>query len=214
MSTWTNIVNTSNAFKIFYADAVANNMSGDFCKEYRVFNNLIDDAVILDANSTVGSVGNCRVECMLKNTLVPDAYVGNFGNTPVVSARIHLNGLSEYQGIFLLYDGARTFSICYGKLNEMQSNLINNTVISHTISTVGTVQIRWDVITTTDNMFILTKLEQYVNGTWAKLAITGFNIPEDSYRNGLIGIGSTNLIAGSPLPASTFFDAVKIYLPA
>jgi hypothetical protein len=215
MSTWTNIINTDSSYKIFYADAQVNGMSGDFCKEYRLFDNLIADAVILDVNDTIGNVGNCRIETLLRNTLLPDAYLGNMGNTVLVGARVHsiVGNPSHYNGIYLLYDGSRTFAICYGRLDQMNTNMDTNTVITKNISTVGTIQIRWDIITTTDDLYILTKLEMYSGTTWTKLAVTGFNIPDASYTSGKLGIGACNLVEGAPKDSS-LFDAVKIYLPS
>lgn len=215
MSTWSNVINTNSDYKIFYADAQVNGMSGDFCKEYRLFNSANADSVIVDANETVGMVGNLRIEAMIKNSLVPAAFLGDKGNTVLLSSRIHVDTVdnTKFNGVHLLYDGSRTFTLCYGYLSTMNDNILNNTVISKNITTEGTVTIRWDVITTTDNQYILTKLEQWNGTTWAKLFITGFNIPNPSYTSGRIGIGSCNLVALSP-NNSSFFDAVKIYLPA
>lgn len=215
MSTWTQIENTADCYKIFYADATVNGMSGDFCKEYRVFANNLNDAVVLDVNDTVGNVGNCRVESLIRNSLIPSAYAGDLGNTVVLAARVHVDvdDNTKYNGVYLLYTGSRTFTICYGRLDEMEYNRVNNEVISRQIQTTGTISIRWDVITTTDNMYILTKLEMYSGTTWSKLAVTGFNIPSASYTLGKVGIGAVNLVAGAPKD-SAFFDAVKIYLPA
>lgn len=215
MSTWTNISNTNSSYKIFYADAQVNGMSGDFCKEYRLFDNTQADAVIMDVNDTVGAVGNCRIESLIKNSLIPDAYAGNLGNTVLLGSRLHVDPAdnTKFQGVYLLYTGGRTFTICYGRLDNMEFNRTSNEVISKTITTTGTLQIRWDVITTTDNQYILTKLELWSGSAWTKLAITGFNIPHASYTLGKIGIGSVNLVADSPINSS-FYDSVKIYLPA
>ena len=217
MSTWNNVINTNNHYKIFYADAQTNGMSGDFCKEYRLFDNGYPDDVILDANDTVGAVGNCRIELMVRNSMAlttPPANSG-VGNASVVAARVHVDTIdnSKFNGVFLLFDGNKTFTICYGYLDSMTYNVANNTVITAQVSTSGTLTVRWDVITTTDNNYILTKLEIYNGTTWAKLAVTGFNIPATSYTLGKLGIGSCNFAAGAPYD-STFFDSVKIYLPA
>jgi hypothetical protein len=215
MSTWTNIINTSAAYKIFYADAQAQGMSGDFCKEYRLFDNNVENSTILDVNDTVGNVGNCRIESLIRNSLDPSEYSGDLGNTVVLAARIHTNlsDPSKFNGIYLLYTGSRTFTICYGRLDQMEYNRVNNEVISKQIQTPGTIQIRWDVITTTDNYYILTKLEMFAGSAFTKLVVTGFNIPASSYTLGKIGIGASNLVVGAPKDSS-YFDAVKIYLPA
>lgn len=215
MSTWTNIINTNNHYKIFYADAQVNGMSGDFCKEYRLFDNGTTNDAILDVNDTVGAVGNCRVELMLKNTLLPSVYTGNMGNTSVVATRVHVDTVdsSKFNGVYLLFDGSKTFTICYGYLDNMAYNMTHNAVITKNITQTGTFTVQWDVITTTDNNYLLTKLSLWSGTAWTKLVVTGFNIPAATYTLGKIGIGSCNLIAGAPFDSS-FFDSVKIYLPA
>jgi hypothetical protein len=211
MSTWTNTINTNSHFRIFYADAQEQQMSGDFCKEYRLYTPTTKNDVILDVNDTVGAVGNCRVEAMIRNSNTPTTY-NHQGNNVLIGTRIHQDS-SEWKGIFLLYDYSRTFSICYGNLNLIYENYTNNLVMQKNIATTGTVTIRWDVITTTDNAYILTKLEMYSGTTWSKLMITGFNIPTANYSSGKIGIGGVNLADNSHVDSS-YFDAVKIYLPA
>jgi hypothetical protein len=214
MSTWTNIINSGNDYKVFYADAQALNMSGDFCKEYRLFDALTQNSVILDVNDTVSNVGNCRIESLIRNSNNPDTY-NNLGNTVLLAARVHADVANppHYNGVYLLYDGLRDFTICYGWLDTMWSNIQNNTVVTKHIGTTGTVQIRWDVITTTDNAFLLTKLEQWTGSAWTKLVVTGWNIPAATYTSGKLGIGSVNLAMDSPNDSS-YFDAVKIFLPA
>jgi len=213
MSTWTNLVNTSSNFRIFYADAVEQSMSGDFCKEYRLYTPTTKNDIILDVNDTIGATGNCRLESMIRNSNNPTGY-NQQGNAVVLAARVHTDiGSGEKKGLFLIFDYTKTFSICYGNVDTMFENLANNLVMTKSISTVGTVTLRWDVITTTDNNYILTKVEQYSNGLWTKLMITGFNIPTAGYSSGKLGIGSVNLKDASHVDSS-YFDAVKIYLPA
>lgn len=213
MSTWTNVINTSNAYRIFYADAQAVGMSGDFCKEYREFDNSVYQAAILDVNDTVGGVGNCRVESLINNSFVADPY-GDIGNTSLIATRVHVNleDPTKHNGVYLLF-ASKLFTICYGRLDQMDYNRVNNVIITHSIVTAGTISIQWDVITTTDNNYILTKLSMYTGSAWSKLAVTGFNIPAASYTLGKIGIGACNML-GVSTKASSYFDSVKIYLPA